>query len=136
MVHSRPLAVPVALTSAWVGGVSGVSVAAGLWGSDFVNILQVLVYTVAHLLVFAAVGASAAFVLEGSRFWKSVCGGALYVGGACTVLLYVVSWITDSPVAPQVLGLRGVVLANLLAGATVGVALYMVEHGDHRDVVV
>ncbi|MEO7157532.1 MAG: hypothetical protein ABI039_08230 [Vicinamibacterales bacterium] len=134
--HLHPLAVPSALTSAWVGGVSGSSAAAARVGSDAVNILQVLVYTVLHLVAFAVVGMSAAFALDGSRFWRSVWGGAAYVGGACTALLYIVSWITDTPLAPQVLGLGRVLFANMLAGAIIGVALYMVEHGDHPNVAV
>ncbi len=47
-IHTRPLTVPAALTSAWVGGVSGSSAAASGLGSDAVTILQMLVYTVVH----------------------------------------------------------------------------------------
>jgi len=126
----QPLAVPSALTSAWFGGAgAGSGPGTGLV-SDIVIVLQFLVYTIVHLFAFTAVGASAALVLDGSAFWRSVATGAVYVGAACTTLLYIASWIADAPVALDVLGLQRVLLANMLAGAIIGIALYVVEHGD------
>ncbi|HET9064363.1 MAG TPA: hypothetical protein VFN22_00890 [Gemmatimonadales bacterium] len=130
----QPLAVPSALTSAWFGGVDGSSGAASGLGADVITLFRFLVYTLVHLLTFAAVGASAALVLAGSRFWESVGAGAIYGGAVCTLLLYLVGRLADTPVALDVLGLRRVLLANMLAGAFIGIALYVAEHGDDGNV--
>ncbi|MGH7582314.1 MAG: hypothetical protein ACREL5_03700 [Gemmatimonadales bacterium] len=135
-IHLHPLAVPTALASGFLGGASGASSGSGMLGgvsSDLVIILEMLVYTVVHLLTFAAVGFSAVFVVDGSRFWTSLWGGAAYAGVTCTALLYLVRWIAGTPVALDVVGLPRVLLANVLAGAIIGVALYTAEHSGERS---
>ncbi len=133
-IRLHPLAVPSALTSAWFAGAGAGSSAPSGLSLDFASLLHLLVYTIAHLLTFAAVGVGAAFVVDGSRFWKSVGIGAIYAGVVCTALLYLVGSIRNTPVALDVLGLQRVLLANMLAGAMIGGALYVVEHGAERDV--
>lgn len=133
-IHLHPFAVPAALSSGLLGGASNGSGMSGGLGSDLLTILEMLVYAVLHLLTFAAVGVGAGFFVDGSRFWKSVGIGAVYAGVTCTGLLYVVSGVAATPVAVDVLGLRWVLLANMLAGAIIGAALYVVEHGDDGDV--
>ncbi len=129
-IHLRPLAVPAALTSGLFGAATNNPVGTNGVVPDAINILEMAEYTVAHLLTFAAIGISAAFVLDGARFWKAVWSGAAYVGVTGTGLLYIVSWGIGTPVAVDVLGLPRVLLANGLAGAIIGVGLYAVEHGD------
>ncbi|MEO8480259.1 MAG: hypothetical protein ABI542_11580 [Gemmatimonadota bacterium] len=135
-IHLTPLAVPSALTSAWFAGTSAGSSAPTGLSLNLVVVLNLLVYTALHLVTFAIVGVSATFVVEGSRFWKSVCTGAIYAGVVCTGLLYVVGSVRNTPVALEVLGLHRVLLANMLAGAMIGGALYVVEHGAEHDVAV
>lgn len=132
-IHLHPLAVPSELASGLFGGAANNPGSTSGLGSDVVSVLKTLEYTIAHLLAFAAVGVSAAFILDGSRFWTSVWGGAAYVGAVCTGLLYAVSWIAVTPVALDVLGLPQVLLANMLAGAIIGTALYMAAHSVDRD---
>ncbi len=128
----HPLTVPAALASALFSGGSAGSGAAGSLGSYFLLPLEILAYTVVHVTVFAAVGASAALVLNGSGFWRSLAGGVAYTSVTCTGLLYLVLWFADTPVALDVLGLPRVLLANALAGAIIGTALYLVDQGDDR----
>lgn len=133
-IHLHPFAVPAALTSELFGKVTSSSGTSDWLASDLVLGLDVLVYTALHLLTFAVVGVGAACFLDGSNFWKSVGVGALYAGVTCTGLLYIASGIAGTPIAVDVLGLRSVLLANLLVGAIIGAALYVVEHGDDSDV--
>ena len=132
-IHLHPLSVPAALASGLLGTQSSGPASTNAVTSDVVGILEMLVYTVAHLMTFAAVGISAAFVLDGARFWRSVWGGAGYAAAACTALLYIVRWIAGTPVALDVVGLPRVLLANTLAGAIIGIAIYAAEHGPNHD---
>ncbi|HKI95239.1 MAG TPA: hypothetical protein VJ992_08115 [Gemmatimonadales bacterium] len=133
-IHLHPLAVPEALASGLLGGGNGASGAISQAGSFAVVTVEVTAYTVVHLLTFAAVGATAAFVIDISSFWKGLLGSVAYVGIACTGLLYFVRWMVDTPVALDVLGLPRVIAANAVAGAIIGTALYLGEHGDADEV--
>jgi hypothetical protein len=42
--------------------------------------------------------------------------------------------MVDTPVALDVLGLPWVIAANVVAGAIIGTALYLGEHGDPEEV--
>jgi hypothetical protein len=131
-IHLHPLGVPVALASGMLGGGSSSAGASGQVDSVVILAIQVLAYTVLHLLTFAAVGALAAFVVDASAVWTSVLGGIAYASVAYTGLLYAARWIVDAPVALDVLGLPRVLAANAVAGAIIGIALYLAEHGDVR----
>jgi hypothetical protein len=86
-----------------------------------------------HVLTFAIVGASTALVVRVSTFWKSLAGSVIYATVVCTGLLYVVGWLAGSPVALDVLGLPRVLLANALAGAIIGTALYLGQQSYVRE---
>ncbi len=129
----QPLVIPTALASALFGGAGNSPGMISQVQSFVVLVLQVLGYTVLHLLTFAAVGATAAFILNASAFWKSLAGGVAYTSIVCTGLLYVLRWYAGTPVAIDVLGLPRVLLANALAGAIIGTALYLEERGAARD---
>lgn len=134
-LHLHPFAVPSALASGLLGGGRSSAGALSPVGSLValgVEILQILAYTVLHLLAFAAVGAMAAFVLDVSSLWRGVMGGAAYASVACTALLYLVRWIADIPVALEVLGVPRVLLVNAFAGAIIGISLYLTERSDQR----
>jgi hypothetical protein len=131
----HPLSVPAALASGLFGGVGSGPRALGPGGSFVVlgvELLEILGYTVLHLLAFAAVGAVAAFVLDVSTMWTGALGGAAFAGVAGTGLMYMVRWAVGTPVALDVLGLPGVLLTNALAGAVIGISLYLTEHHDPR----
>ena len=129
----HPLAVPAELSSGLFGGGGRGTQALRPVGSVIifgVEFLEIVAYTVLHLLAFAAVGAVAAFVLDLSRMWTSALGGALFASITCTGLMYLVRWAVDTPVALDVLGLPRVLLTNALAGAVIGVSVYLTEPHD------
>lgn len=130
-IHLRPMGVPVALASGKLSGASSAG-ASGQVDSAVMQGVEVLAYTVLHLLTFAAVGAVAAFVVDASAVWKSVLGGIAYASVAYTGLLYAARWIVDAPVALDVLGLPRVLAANAVAGAIIGMALYLAQYDDER----
>lgn len=123
-VHLRPFSVPADLASGLLGQPGGGG-PLGPVGAFAVLAFEVLVYTVIHLLTFVGIGVIAAFLPEEKTFGTSLLGGVLYGSIMCTGLLYATRWILGVPVALDVLGLRLVLLANALAGAIIGVVLYM-----------
>jgi len=133
-IHLHPLAVPQALASGLLGGGNDASGAISQVGSFAVVTVEIVAYTLVHLLTFGAVGATAAFVVDVSSFWKGLLGGVAYVGIACTGLLYFVGWMADTPVALDVLGLPRVLVANVIAGGIIGTALYLGEHGEEERI--
>lgn len=131
----HPLSVPGALASGLFGGAVSGSKALGPVGSLVVfgvELVEILAYTALHLLAFAAVGAAAAFVLDVSELWTSAAGGAAFAGVTCTGLMYLAGSVAATPLALDVLGLPRVLLTNALAGAIIGLSLYLTEHHDER----
>lgn len=134
-LHLHPLSIPSELASALFGGGARGSQALGPVGrfvALVLELLEILAYTALHLLAFAAVGAVAAFVLDVSTMWTSAVGGAVFASLACTGLMYMVRWVADAPVALEVLGLPRVLLTNAVAGAIIGLSLYLTERHDPR----
>lgn len=87
---------------------------------------RVVAYTVLHFCAFALVGVAGAFVLSTGSLGASVVGGALYGGTACSAIFYGCRWIVrDAPVVLQGVAPSAVILANCLAGAVIGSALYL-----------
>jgi hypothetical protein len=132
----HPFSVPAALASGLFGGGGsgpGTVAPAGSLIVAGVELLEILGYTVLHLVAFAAVGAVAAFVLDVSAMWTGALGGAAFAGVTCTGLMYLVRWVVGTPVALDVLGLPRVLLTNALAGAVIGISLYLTEHHEPRD---
>lgn len=129
-IQLHPLSTPAALATGFFG--ANPSGAGGTSSVTSVIVLgvEILAYTVIHVLTFAAVGTTAAFVLDGAAFWRSLWGGVAYAGIGCTGLLYGVRLVAGTPVALDVLGLPRVLLANALAGAIIGTVIYLVEHGE------
>lgn len=132
-IRLQPFSVPASLASGLFGGGSSATGATSQPGSFVAIVVEILAYTAVHLLAFGAVGATAGLVVTASSFWKSVLGGAAYAAVACTILLYLVRWLADAPVAVDVLGLPRVLLANALAGAIIGTAIYLGEQSSARE---
>ena len=147
-VHLRPFAVPVALASGLLGwGSTGATAAAQVAGTTAAQAagtaprvesfgalgVEVLVYTVIHLLTFAAVGATAAFLVGVRSFWRSILGGVVYGSIVCTGLLYASGWIAATPVSLHDLGLRSVLLADAMAGAILGLGLHLAQPADEPE---
>jgi len=129
----HPLSVPAGLASGLFGGADSSGTGFfGRAGTDVAMGFEVVAYTVVHLLVFAAVGASAVLVVDSSTFWRSVIGGIAYAGATCTGLLYLVRWTVSTPVALDVVGLPRVLMANAVAGAIIGVSLHLAERETRR----
>ncbi len=129
----HPLSIPVALGSGLFGGVTSGSGAVSQVPSFLMLSIDLLAYTALHVLAFTAVGAGGALVLKASSFWRSLIGGIVYATVTCTGLLYLVGRLADAPVALGVLGLPRVLLANAVAGAVIGTALYLGEQSEARD---
>jgi len=128
----HPLSVPADLASGLFGNANGASAPTNTLGSNIVLGVEILGYSIVHLLAFAAIGVSAAFILSGSRFWTSVLSGAGFGAVTCTGLLYTVRLVAGTPVALDVVGLPRVLMVNALAGAIIGMSLYIAEHGEQR----
>jgi hypothetical protein len=129
-VHLHPLSVPISLASSLLNDGSMPTGPFGQAGAFVLLGIELVAYTVIHLLAFATVGATAALFVDATSFSKSLWGGVAYGSVTCTGLLYAVRWIADTPVALDVLGLRAVLLANAVAGAIIGVVLYLSEKGN------
>lgn len=131
-VDLHPLSAATSLATGLLGGGSGGSGAASQVGSYVIVPLEMAAYSVVHLLAWVAIGVTAAFVVKASAFWTSLAGAVAYTCIAGTGLLYLVRWFADAPVALDVLGFPRVLLANALAGAVIGTALYLGEQSDRR----
>ncbi len=132
-ISLHPFAVPVSLASGLFSGANGGQAAIGQPQSFIVLTLQMLAYTVLHLLAFAGVGAMAGLIVRSATFWRSALGGAAFATVACTALLYLARWFLGAPVAVDVLGLPRVLLVNAAAGAIIGTALYLGEQSYARE---
>jgi hypothetical protein len=130
-IHLQPFSVPVDLASGLLGN-PGTGGPLGPAGAFAVLSLEVLAYTVIHLLTFVAIGLAAAFVLQENSIWTSLVGGAVYGTVVCTGLLYATRWLAGVPVALNVLGLGPVLLANALAGAIIGAILFLAREDGAR----
>jgi len=124
----RPLATPAVLASGLLeGGAAGALIERLAAGGALAG--WIVTYTLLHLVVFAGVGAAAAFILEVESFWKALLGGAVYGSVVCTAFLYGAQWIVETPIALDALGLPSVLLANAMAGTILGLALHL-EQSD------
>jgi hypothetical protein len=148
-VHLRPFAVPVALASGLLGwGGAGGTAAAQVANTAAAHVagtappsgeslgvlgVEVLVYTVIHLLTFAAVGAGAGFLLGFRSFWRSILGGVVYGSIVCTGLLYASGSIAATPVSLHDLGLPSVLLADAMAGAILGLGLHLARSAGQGE---
>ncbi len=133
VIRLRPFSIPAELASGLFGGGSASSGATTGVSSYMVVPVEIIAYTGVHLMAFAAIGAGAAFIVGGARYWTSVLGGVAYASVACTGTLYLVGHLAGTPVAFDVLGLPRVLLANALAGAIIGTAVYLGEQSYRRE---
>lgn len=126
-VRLHPFVVPVTLSSELLraGNLAATTGEAVRLASLESLGVQVVTYTVLHLLIFAVVGVAAAFILDVGSFWRSLLGGVAYGGVVCTALLYASGWVAATPIAVHSLGLRSVLLANAMAGGVLGLALHL-----------
>ena len=135
-INLHPLSVAVALASGLLGGASRDPGATSQMISFVVVPLEIIAYTVVHVLVFAVVGATAALVVNVSPFWQGLAGAVAYTCVVCTGLLYLARWFVGAPTALDVLGLPRVLLANALAGVVIAAALYLGKQSDRRGLTV
>lgn len=128
----RPLSTPAALASGLLdGGAVGGLIARLAAGGALAG--WIITYTLLHLIVFACVGAAAAFVLEAGSFWKALFGGAVYGSVVCTGFLYGAQWTVETPIALDALGLPSVLLANAMAGTILGLVLHLEQSDPEVD---
>lgn len=133
VLHLAPVETPT-LLAAELFGVRVNGAESGLIASTVelaVTGFRLLAYTVLHFCAFALVGVAGAFILGTTSLGASIAGGTLFGGTACSAIFYGCRWIAgDTPVVMEGVAAPTVILANCLAGAILGSALYLVRRPE------
>lgn len=94
-------------------------------GVDGGGLGGILVFTLVHYAVFAAIGAGAVVLLRWAELPQNLLVGAVYGLFVCSVLFYVSLLVTGPEVLPADWWAR-VLLGNLLAGLAMGAYLHWI----------